>query len=127
MRGRRAGGWTGDEGGASGMAGKVLGGVCRVRVSITGSVSGKQEVLNIWRAVSTCFMSHLTFSGSSSTFSATYKEMIETNNKQTHTETVSGIISKIQLFNSMITWTLQGTIYNINLTLYKQHLLYRVL
>lgn len=115
--------------------GGLLGWPARFWVVVAGSewelravLSGKEEVFDIWRAISTSFMSSLTFSGSSSTFSATYNEMlIETASKQTHTEMVSGIISKIQLFNSMTTWTLQGTIYNINLTLYKQHLLYRAL
>lgn len=109
------------------MAGKVLGGVCRVRARITGSV--------IWEGGSVQYMEgnillfhEQPYIFRQFTFSATYNEMlIETASKQTHTEMVSGIISKIQLFNSMTTWTLQGTIYNINLTLYKQHLLYRAL
>lgn len=55
-------------------------------VRITGNVSGKQEVLDIWKIINPCFMSNLKFSGSSSIITATYNAMlIETNNEQAST------------------------------------------
>ena len=55
-------------------------------VRITGNVSGKQEVLNLWDIINTCFVTNLKFSGSSSIKTATYNEMLtETNNKQAST------------------------------------------